>query len=126
MPPPSSAGFSKTTEILVQENSMNSTLRPLPIALMILATLAILTTPLASAQTFIFNRADFATGVGPVAVAVGDFNGDGVTDVVTANSTANTVSVLLGHGDGTFAPHSDYAVEGGPTSIVVGDFNGDG
>jgi len=31
---------------------------------MILLTLAILTTPLASAQTFMFNRADFATGVG--------------------------------------------------------------
>ncbi len=96
------------------------------LTLMILAALAILATPLACAQTFMFNRADFATGVGPVAVAVGDFNGDGLTDVVTANSTANTVSVLLGHGDGTFAPHSDYAVEGAPTSIVVGDFNGDG
>jgi FG-GAP-like repeat/Abnormal spindle-like microcephaly-assoc'd, ASPM-SPD-2-Hydin/FG-GAP repeat len=96
------------------------------LTLMILAALAILATPLACAQTFMFNRADFATGVGPVAVAVGDFNGDGLTDVVTANSTANTVSVLLGHGDGTFAPHSDYAVEGAPIGIVVGDFNGDG
>jgi hypothetical protein len=92
----------------------------------ILAALAIVITPLSSAQTFMFNRADFATGVGPVAVAVGDFNSDGLTDVVTANSSANTVSILLGHGDGTFAPHSDYAVEGAPTSIVVGDFNGDG
>jgi hypothetical protein len=96
------------------------------LTLMILAALAILATPLACAQTFMFNRADFATGVGPVAVAVGDFNGDGLTDVVTANASANTVSVLLGHGDGTFAPHSDYAVEGAPIGIVVGDFNGDG
>ncbi|MGA7633146.1 MAG: VCBS repeat-containing protein [Terriglobales bacterium] len=91
-----------------------------------LSALAIVTTQRASAQTFMFNRADFTTGVGPVAVAVGDFNGDGLTDVVTANSSANTVSVLLGHGDGTFAPHSDYAVDGAPIGIVVGDFNGDG
>jgi hypothetical protein len=64
--------------------------------------------------------------VTPVAVAVGDFNGDGLMDVVTANASANTVSVLLGHGDGTFVPHSDFAVEGAPIGIVVGDFNGDG
>jgi hypothetical protein len=96
------------------------------LTLIVLALLAMVVTPLASAQTFMFNRADVATGVGPVAVAVGDFNGDGLTDVVTANSSANTVSVLLGHGNGTFAPHSDYAVEGAPIGIVVGDFNGDG
>jgi hypothetical protein len=96
------------------------------LTLIVLALIAIVATPLASAQTFMFNRADFATGIGPGALAVGDFNGDGLMDVVTANASANTVSVLLGHGDGTFAPHSDYAVEGAPTSIVVGDFNGDG
>jgi hypothetical protein len=41
-----------------------------------------------------------------VAIAVGDFNGDGKLDIVTAteNSGANggTVSVLLGKGDGSF------------------------
>ena len=36
------------------------------LTLMILTTLAILAAPLASAQTFMFNRADFTTGVGPV------------------------------------------------------------
>jgi hypothetical protein len=41
------------------------------LTLIVLAVLAILATPLTSAQTFMFNRADFATGVGPVAVAVG-------------------------------------------------------
>jgi hypothetical protein len=35
-------------------------------------------------------------------------------------------TLLLGHGDGTFAPHFDYAADGAPISIVVGDFNGDG
>ena len=36
-------------------------------------------------------------------VAVGDFNGDGSPDLVAANNGADTVSVLLGNGDGTFA-----------------------
>jgi hypothetical protein len=79
------------------------------------------------AQTFMFKGADFATGTGPAVLAVGDFNGDGHMDVVTGNNdTANTVSVLLGKGDGTFAPHVDYPVGGGVTGIAVGDFNGDG
>jgi len=36
------------------------------------------------------------------------------------------VSVLLGKGDGTFAPHVDYATDEIPNSAAIGDFNGDG
>ncbi len=68
----------------------------------------------------------YATGAGPEAVVTGDFNGDGKTDLVTANSTANTISVLLGNGDGTFRPKVDYSVGAQPASLAVGDFNGDG
>jgi FG-GAP-like repeat/Abnormal spindle-like microcephaly-assoc'd, ASPM-SPD-2-Hydin len=97
------------------------------LALIALTVLIIVATPLASAQTFMFNRADFATGTGPSVVAVGDFNGDGHMDVVTGNDdTANTVSVLLGSGNGTFATHVDYPVGSAATGIAVGDFNGDG
>ncbi len=68
----------------------------------------------------------YATGAGPQAVVTGDFNGDGKTDLVTANSTANTISVLLGNGDGTFRAKVDYSVGMQPVSLAVGDFNGDG
>ncbi len=37
-----------------------------------------------------------------------------------------TVSVLLGKGDGTFAPAVAYAVGKQPASVAVGDFNRDG
>src|SRR5271169_2726012 len=97
------------------------------LTLVVVAVLATVAAPLASAQTFMFNRADFATGTGPAVLAVGDFRGKGLMDVVTGNNdTANTVSVLLGKGDGTFAPHVDYPVGSAPTGVAVGDFNGDG
>ena len=38
----------------------------------------------------------------------------------------NSVSVLLGQGDGTFAAAQDFGVGNGPLSVTVGDFNGDG
>jgi hypothetical protein len=56
-------------------------------------------------------------------VAVADVNGDGRPDLVVANPDTNTVSVLLGNGDGTFAP--PRAVTGG-SSVAVVDVNGDG
>jgi len=45
-------------------------------------------------------------------VAVGDFNGDGKQDVVTANDngTSSTVSILLGSGTGSFGAAASYAV----------------
>src|SRR4029079_5069795 len=49
-------------------------------------------------------RVDLAVGGAPRTVAVGDFNGDGLLDVVAAKQLSETVSVLLGHGNGTFAP----------------------
>ena len=68
----------------------------------------------------------YGTGAGPVAVVACDFNGDGNVDWVTANNTANTVSVLLGNADGTFQTKTDYTVGTQPVSVAIGDFNGDG
>ncbi len=69
----------------------------------------------------------FAVGTNPSSVAVGDFNGDGIPDLATANFS-NTVTVLLGNGLGGFtpAPNSPFAVGSLPYSVAVADFNGDG
>ena len=55
-----------------------------------------------------------------------DLNGDGKADIAVGNTDDNTVSVLLNHGDGTFAPKVDYATSGSPTSLLAADLNGDG
>jgi len=72
---------------------------------------------------------EYPTGPTPDAVTVGDFNGDGPLDLVTASGTYltnNTVSVLLGNGDGTFQPNVDYITGTAPSFAALGDFNGDG
>jgi len=64
----------------------------------------------------------------PYGVAVADMNGDSKTDFVVTNWSANTITVFLGNGDGTFtaqAPVSTGGVNAHPNSIAVGYFNND-
>ena len=62
----------------------------------------------------------------PVNMAVGDFNADGKVDlVVQGQSSADSIVILLGNGDGTFTrPPSVTVPQAGP--VAAGDFNGDG
>ncbi|MBI5288847.1 MAG: PQQ-dependent sugar dehydrogenase, partial [Chloroflexi bacterium] len=69
--------------------------------------------------------APFGTGTHAHSVAVVDLNGDSKNDLVTANAGANTMSVLLGNGDGTFQAAVSYATGLEPKSVVLGDLNGD-
>ncbi len=62
---------------------------------------------------------------GPFATA-GDFNGDGKIDLAIGDAT-DTVSVLIGDGNGAFAPKIAYAVGiGSPGQLAAADFNSDG
>src|SRR6266542_763268 len=53
---------------------------------------------------------NYDVGSIPTSVAVGDFNGDGNQDLAAASSDSDSVSVLLGNGDGTFASAVPYSV----------------
>ena len=72
------------------------------------------------------SRNDLNVNSTALAVASGDFRGVGKTDLAIANS-ANSIDVLLGNGDGTFATAVNYPLASGfPTAIVAADVNGDG
>lgn len=67
-----------------------------------------------------------AGGTGPVAVTLADIDGDGMPDIVTADGSAGTVSILLNNGDGTFATPLTLTVGGQLVAVAVADLNGDG
>ena len=68
----------------------------------------------------------YPAGLNPQSVAVGDFNGDGVSDLLVGNLGSSNVSVLLGKTDGTFLPQIAFPAGAQPYSVAAGDFNGDG
>jgi Big-like domain-containing protein/VCBS repeat protein len=81
------------------------------------------------------NSQTAATGNTPLSMATGDFNSDGVPDLVAINycgsdttcGSPGTVTILLGNGDGTFTATPTSPTTGKqPQALVVGDFNGDG
>ncbi len=72
------------------------------------------------------NRTDNPVGTNPRGVISADFNGDTIPDLAIVNRDSNTVSILLGKGDGTFLPAVSYATGTDPIALASCDFNGDG
>lgn len=59
-------------------------------------------------------------------VAVGDFNGDGLIDLVLCTAKDSRFPVFQNNGNGTFTQTKSYAYSKNPTQPMVGDFNQDG
>lgn len=69
---------------------------------------------------------DLLTGSGPQAITVGDVNGDGKADILSSNSSANTVSIFTNNGTTgglSFGLKIDYASSAAPSSVAVADFD---
>lgn len=70
---------------------------------------------------------DFAVGLGPADVDVGDFDGDGDMDIATVNADGGDVSVRLGNGAGGFGEVLSVAIGGtNPIRLAAADLNADG
>ena len=63
----------------------------------------------------------------PTAITALDLNGDAITDLVEANTGSSTLSVQLGHGDGTYLTDPAFAVSvlPGPKTLQRGFFRRD-
>ncbi|MGC2330026.1 MAG: FG-GAP-like repeat-containing protein, partial [Candidatus Acidiferrales bacterium] len=66
---------------------------------------------------------NYPAGNAPSFVATTSLRDDAINDLIVANSADNTVSVLLGNGDGTFASQVTYPTGTDPVSIATGQFN---
>ncbi|MFH2067943.1 MAG: VCBS repeat-containing protein [Candidatus Omnitrophota bacterium] len=68
---------------------------------------------------------NYEVGANPRCVVSADFNGDGSIDLAVANAGGNNVSILLGNGDGTFAPDSTLGAGTSPCFVTAADFDKD-
>jgi hypothetical protein len=86
-------------------------------------TLTVLTPSTCNPVTFA-NPNQFTAGSAPNAVAVGDFNRDGIQDLAVTNFGGGDVSIFRGDGNGGFGPPTNFPLtigSGSPEGIFVAD-----
>src|SRR5690606_40308692 len=81
------------------------------------------------------SKAEFKAGIGPLSVALADFNGDGRLDAAVANGGSfgqpslpadkGGVSILPGLGNGRFGEAASFAAGDRPLSILAFRADGD-
>ncbi len=98
--------------------------KPLLLAFLFLAAFLIASSVAFGQNSFMLGFSN--SGFGADIVNRGDFNNDGILDVVTGNNGDYGVSVNLGKGDGRFQAAKNSAPRVGTFDMTIGDFNGDG
>jgi len=86
-----------------------------------------------SSGTISYNpKIDLSTGGtnDPIAVAIGDLDGDGKPDLAVVSNISNTLSIFrntsANGGAVTFDSRADFSTGANPHSVAVGDLDGDG
>ncbi len=71
-------------------------------------------------------NAEVATGSRPIDIVLGDVDGDGDLDFLTANATSNTLSLGRNDGAGSFTDVSTIPTTHPSQGLTLGDVDGDG
>jgi hypothetical protein len=79
----------------------------------------------AQCDSFTFTPTFESATSSPVSLAFGDLDGDGRVDMVVADATNETLSVLLGTGGGAFGPPTYLGAGRAPQAVALGDVDGD-
>ncbi|NOT21767.1 MAG: VCBS repeat-containing protein [Nitrospiraceae bacterium] len=71
---------------------------------------------------------NLAVGSDPLMVSIGDLNGDNLMDLVAANESSASISILFQNSSshGTFLTAQNLGVGAHPNGVAIGDLNGDG
>ena len=80
----------------------------------------------ACSQALFTAAPDVAVGNSPRGMVVGDFNNDGIQDIMVGYTSDKNVSIRLGNGNGGFVGAAVTTLPANPNAIAAGDFNGDG
>ncbi|MBE9075751.1 VCBS repeat-containing protein [Romeria aff. gracilis LEGE 07310] len=74
-----------------------------------------------------FTSSDFDLyGLHIPSLKIADVDRDGDADIVTANYSGNSITVLYNDGAGAFGTRADYVASVLPAAVIVDDFNQDG
>ena len=68
----------------------------------------------------------YEVGKNPTSIVSGDINGDGLADLITTNIGNDSLTILLGNGDGSFRDPKTLRVPEQPRAVILHDLNGDG
>ncbi len=68
----------------------------------------------------------YIVGKNPTSIVSGDVNGDGLGDLITTNIGSDSLTILIGNGDGSFREPMTLRVPEQPRALILHDLNGDG
>jgi len=101
-------------------------LLPLSACLLLLAGAACTRSESHQAPDLFYLYKTIEVGKNPTSVVTGDLNGDRVADLITTNIGSDSLSVLIGIGDGNFRDPVTIRMTEQPRAVVLHDFNEDG